>query len=312
MGNIFGPVPSRRLGLSLGVDLVPSKVCNQNCLYCECGPTTNLICEPTELIPAADILAELKEVLANERDRIDYVTMSGYGEPTLNRDLPEVIKGVRELTDARVALITNSTLLHLPEVTGALSGVDLLLPSLDTVFEETYRKFNRPHPQTKLADLLTGLERLRDSYAGLVWLEMLLSPGYNDSPAELEGLARWVEKIEPDKIQLNTVDRPPIDQNLKAVDYDRLTELARWFGPKAEVIVRPPSNFKPGAGRPLIEAILELIDRRPCTMSDIVAAVGREETEIEAILSRLDQQGRVIRESAGPKTFWRGKPPKGA
>ena len=306
MRNIFGPVASRRLGLSLGVDLVPHKTCNLDCVYCECGRTTRFITEPTLLNRADEILAELARILENQGERLDYVTLSGAGEPTLNLELGKIVNGIKEMTSVKTAVITNSTLLHRPEVRQALSRVDLIMPSLDSGLASTFGRINRPHPGLTLDYILKGLYLLRQEFKGEVWLEILLAVGINDSPADLEALAREVEKIQPERVQLNTVDRPPPEEGVRPVGYERLLELRDLFKPRAEVIAKPRVAFKPASQRALEEDILEVIDRRPSTVEDLSTALGRKVEEIESILKVLMVKGRVRPEPMGEKTFMRG------
>ncbi len=308
---IFGPVASRRLGLSLGVDLVPHKTCDFDCIYCECGRTTDFVTEPGLFNRAGPILAELREVLETQGDRLDFVTLSGAGEPTLNAELGPIVRGIKDLTKARVAAITNSSLLHRGEVMEALSPVDVIMPSLDSALEETFRRINRPHPAVTLEKVLEGLYSLRKSFKGRVWLEILLVAGINDSPAEVEALVREARRIEPDRIQLNTVDRPPADRGVEGVPFDRLKELAGLFGPRAEVIARPRAAFKPGRAETLEADILAMIDRRPCTEEDLITAFGLGSDELGAVLKTLLVKGRVRQERLNNKIFLRGVIKKG-
>ncbi len=306
MKTIFGPVPSRRLGLSLGVDLVPPKTCTFDCLYCECGPTTRLLDAPRPLIDPALILEELAAVLAWQEERLDYVTLSGAGEPTLHSELGRIVAGIKTLTEVPLAIITNSALLHRTEVLEALAPIDLILPSLDTAREETFKRLNRPHPAVTMDMILKGLTRLKTALKAEVWLEMLLVAGLNDSPGEVAALKEAAELIRPDRIQINTVDRPPADSSARAVSYARLEEIAAEFGPQAEVIARRFKDFRPGRETALAEAVLEIIDRRPCTRKDLEMALGVDEEEIGAVLKVLMVKGRVRGEKVEDRLFVRG------
>lgn len=311
MKMIFGPVASRRLGLSLGVDLVPHKTCDFDCIYCECGRTTDFVTEPGLFNRAGPILAELREVLEGQEQRLDFVTLSGAGEPTLNSELGPIVAGIKELTQAKLAAITNSSLLHRPEVMEALGPVDVLMPSLDSALEETFQRINRPHPAVTLEKILSGLYALRSNFKGRVWLEILLVAGVNDSPREIEALIRESKKIDPDRIQLNTVDRPPADQGVEPLPFERLQELAKEFGPKAEVIARPRPTFRPGRSETLEADLLAMIDRRPCTEEDLITALGIGAEELGAALKTLMVKGRVRQERLENKTFLRGVIEKG-
>ena len=311
MRMIFGPVASRRLGLSLGVDLVPHKTCDFDCVYCECGRTTRFVTEPGLFNRAQPILAELRQVLESQEDRLDFVTLSGAGEPTLNAELQEIVRGIKSLTRAKVAAITNSSLLHLPQVMEALAPVDVIMPSLDSAIEETFQRINRPHPSVTLEKVLKGLYALRQSFNGQIWLEILLVAGLNDTPTEIQALVRESARIDPDRIQLNTVDRPPADEGVEPVEFSRLGELALEFGPKAEVIARPGTMFKPGQIKTLEADMLAMIDRRPCTEEDLVTALGLGPDEVKAVLKTLLVKGRVRQEMLKDKVFLRGIVEKG-
>ena len=267
--------------------------------------------EPGLFNRAGPILAELREVLEGQEQRLDFVTLSGAGEPTLNAELGPIVAGIRKLTKAKLAAITNSSLLHRPEVMAALAPVDVLMPSLDAATDETFRRINRPHPAVPLEKVLEGLYSLRKSFKGQVWLEILLVKGVNDSPAEIEALIRESRGIDPDRIQLNTVDRPPADKGVEAVPFERLQELAGLFGPRAEVIARPRAAFKPGRAETLEADLLAMIDRRPCTEEDLITALGLGADELGAALKTLLVKGRVRQERLDNKMFLRGVIEKG-
>lgn len=306
MRTVFGPVASRRLGLSLGVDLVPAKTCNFDCVYCECGPTTDLVSRPGNYRSAAEILPELTKVLKEQGSRLDFVTLSGAGEPTLNNDLAEIVAEIKRLSPAKVGAITNSTLLGREEVVRALAEVDVLMPSLDSAVPETFARINRPHPDISLDSILEGLYGLKARVRAEVWLEILLIAGLNDTPTEIEALRLAAEKIDPDRVQLNSIHRPPVEKQLRPVARTELDRLATVFGSRAEVIARPPKRFIPGQAIELEAGILELIDRRPSTLEDLVTALGRQKAELEGCLSGLVGSGRVVGEQMGEEYFYRG------
>ena len=201
MSHLFGPVPSRRLGLSLGVDLVPPKTCTFDCLYCEVGRTTHLTLtrRPHRV---AEIIRELEDYLASPPGALDYITMAGSGEPTLNAGIGEIIAAVKSLTATPVALLTNGSLFYLPEVRAQVAAADVILPSLDAGREETFRQINRPHAGLTLDLVITGLKALRQEFAGQVWLEVVLLQGMNDNPEELAALKSLIGELSPDRVQL--------------------------------------------------------------------------------------------------------------
>ncbi|MBW2618968.1 MAG: hypothetical protein JRC92_08845, partial [Deltaproteobacteria bacterium] len=177
--------------------------------------------------------------------------------------------------------------------------------SLDTVTEATFQRLNRPHPDINLEEILKGLHALRSTAKGEIWLEILFVAGINDTPPEIEGLKREVDRIAPDRVQINSVDRPPAEDEASPVDFNRLTELANLFGPRTEVIFNPPQDFRPGRQKELAEAVLDLISRRPCTTADLKVALGRSDAEMGSLLKMLTLKGQIQEEVLGDRVFLR-------
>ena len=290
--HIFGPVPSRRLGLSLGVDVIPMKVCTLDCTYCELGRTNRLTLTRREYVPEEETLRELDRVL-NLGRQIDYITFSGSGEPTLNSRIGQMIRRVKTMTRIPVAVLTNGTLLYDEAVRRDLLAADVVLPSLDAVSPNVFRRINRPHGRLQLERIVDGLIRFRREYARQIWLEIMFVKGVNDDPREIERLRRVVGKIQPDKIQLNTVVRPPAEADAEPLDPDALAGIQEQFGARCEVIAafRAPER---GAYRgDIAEAILALTARRPVTVEDIAQSLGRHRNEISKYVSFLSSEGRL-------------------
>ncbi len=288
MSHVFGPVPSRRLGRSLGVDLVPLKACTYDCIYCQLGRTTQETLQRKEWVPLDDVLAELGGKLATGPD---YVTLTGSGEPTLFSRIGELIDSIKALTDVPVAVLTNGSLLWQKDVRADLSGADLVIPSLDAGEEAMFRAVNRPHKDISFEKMLDGLITFRKEFAGLYWLEILLLAGYTAIEAEVMKLARCVERIRPDRVQLNTVTRPPSEDFAAGISQERLAELAAMFDPPAEVIAdfrKVGEQVGPAAGK---EDILEMLRRRPCTLGDICDGLGIDRSEVEQYIEQLSSQG---------------------
>ncbi len=289
MKHIFGPVPSRRLGLSLGVDLIIPKTCSMDCIYCECGPTTDRRVERASFIDPGIVLGELAAFLSTG-PRLDFVTLSGSGEPTLSSDLGAVIRGIRGLTDARIAVLTNSTLLPDPAVREELAGVDVIVPSLDAVSEEAFRLINRPHASLDPAAIIEGLVELRRGFSGEIWLETVIVAGINDTDDEVARLVEAAGRIAPDRVQVNTVVRPPAVAGTRAASPERLAEIARALGPRAEVIASPTREVQ----RPVSEArelVREMAARRPVTVQDVASAVGISLAESAKLLGEMTDAG---------------------
>jgi wyosine [tRNA(Phe)-imidazoG37] synthetase (radical SAM superfamily) len=291
--HLYGPVPSRRLGLSLGVDVVPYKVCSYDCVYCQLGRTTGLTNKPGAWIRTDDVIPELEKWLADGHTA-DYITFSGSGEPTLNAELGEMVRRASLLCDIPIAVITNGSLLSQRAVFEAVRGADLLLPSLDAGTEETFEAVNRPCEGLDFGTMVDGLTRLGREFRGRVWLEVMLVKGLNDSEAELEAMRRIIDRVQPDKVQINTVERPSRSGDVAAVPDRALSKAREVLGPASEVIstrrVCAGSNHAAELGE---EALLELLARRPCRLGDITAGTSLHPNEAIKMLHSLMSRGLV-------------------
>jgi wyosine [tRNA(Phe)-imidazoG37] synthetase (radical SAM superfamily) len=292
---LFGPVPSRRLGMSLGVDLVPHKVCSLNCIYCECGSTTNLTIERNEYVPYNEVIQELKRFLS-DKPALDFITFSGSGEPTLNSRIGDILKFIKQnYPDIPVAVLTNGTLLKNKQVRGEIMDADLVLPSLDVASNLTFGKINRPFHSLNIEDYINGLCEFRKEYQGKIWLEVLIIPGYNNNKEDLKLLKEAFNKIKPDSIQLNTLDRPGVIPGLKAAGKEELEQIADFWGlDNIEIIAAAPSRKEVKSFRYDTEsAILETIFRRPCTVDDLVKILGLHINEINKYLDVLEADNKI-------------------
>lgn len=292
MNYLFGPVASRRLGLSLGVDLIPPKTCPLDCIYCEVGRTTVKTLERREYIPAASIMAELSAYFAGANLQPDYVTLAGSGEPTLNSGLGSIIAHLKQLTRVPVAVLTNGVLLTDPQVRRELSQADVILPSLDAVTPALFQKINRPVAGVTVETLIAGLKALRQAYPGQIWLEILLLKGLNDTPAELANLKKAIQAIRPDEVHLNTAVRPVVEQYALAVGPQVLAAAAAFLGPKARVIASwaHPQHAHFDLSD---DDFLASLSRRPQTAADLAAVLHLPAGEVAKRLHFLEQQGRV-------------------
>ncbi|GAB1405316.1 hypothetical protein MASR1M74_24960 [Lentimicrobium sp.] len=286
---LFGPVPSRRLGMSLGVDLAPKKVCSLNCVYCEVGKTTKLTLDRKEYIKADKVKAELQSYFEANPDP-DFITFSGYGEPTLNSTIGEILDFIKLLRPhIPVAVLTNGTLFTHAEVRASLMKADVVLPSLDAVSEEVFQKINCPADNLTAAGYIEGLIRFRREYKGKIWLEVFILPGYNDSAKELALLKEVILKIAPDSVQLNTLDRPGTVLNLKPASHQQLHQIVdAWNLPDVQIIASSKERKESQSYRTDVEAaILETISRRPCTLDDLASITGLHVNEINKYLDVL-------------------------
>jgi wyosine [tRNA(Phe)-imidazoG37] synthetase (radical SAM superfamily) len=303
MSHLFGPVPSRRLGLSLGVDLIPHKTCTFDCLYCEVGRTTDLT-QTRRPYRVAEIIRELADYLVNPPRPLDYITMAGSGEPTLNLGLREIINAVKNLTKTPVALLTNGSLFYLPEVRDEVAGVDVILPSLDAGREETFQRLNRPHPGLSLDLVVSGLKALRREFAGQIWLEILLLKGLNDQQEELTALKGLLREISPDKVQLNTAVRPVADKSARALTQEEMEAAADFLGAGAEVVASA-HRMSPERLAVKDRDLIEMLARRPMTAGDLAQALGFPLAQVRERLGRLAKSGLVRRDVHQDQDFYR-------
>ena len=289
--------------MSLGIDLIPPKICTLNCVYCECGATTRLTHERKEYVPVQEVFSELDDFFRHNPDP-DTLTFSGAGEPTLHIHIGEVIAYLKSLRPSLpVAVLTNGTLFTDQRVRRELMQADLVLPSLDAATDKALRKINRPRKELRAADYIRGLVDFSREFSGQIWLEIFLLPGYNDDEENLEALKMAVGEIGPQRIQLNTLDRPGTVRGLHPVPMERLEEIAAWFGmEQVEVIAPPPKRRETRSYRDDLEsAILETISRRPCTLEDLEKILGLHIHEINKYLGVLEEAGKIesIRQERG-------------
>ncbi|NPA67181.1 MAG: radical SAM protein [Chlorobi bacterium] len=292
---LFGPVPSRRLGMSLGVDLVPHKVCSLDCVYCECGATAKLTLERKEYILYDKVKEELQHFFSENPDP-DYITFSGSGEPSLNSRAGDVLNLVKTLRPGiPVAVLTNGTLLANKDVRKELMNADVVLPSLDAALQSSFVKINRPEKHIDINDYINGIAEFAKEFKGEIWLEVLIIPGFNDGKNDLEALKKAIRKINPDRIQLNTLDRPGAVEGLHPAETERLNEILEfWNFDNAEIIASVPERQKEKSYRKDTEtAILETIARRPCTLDDLHKILGIHINEINKYLGVLENKNKI-------------------
>jgi len=304
MSYVFGPVPSRRLGRSLGVDVVPFKTCTYDCIYCQLGRTTHKTVERREWVPLRDVLAELRGKLSTKPD---YITLSGSGEPTLYSRLGELIDQIKAMTPIPVAVLTNGSLLWQEALRRDLQAADLVVPSLDGGDETAFRRVNRPHEAISFENMLHGLIAFREEFRGQYWLEVFLLADETALEAEVDKLVKCVEAIRPDRVQLNTVTRPPAESFAVGLSRERMTRIASLFNPPAEVIadfqgIHKQSEFL--AGR---EEILDMLRRRPCCVDDIADGLGMHRNEVVKYIEELASENRVRQTWTAGKLYYAAK-----
>lgn len=311
---LFGPVPSRRLGRSLGVDLVPLKTCSFNCVYCQLGPTAHPTTKRDDYAPADAIVEELKRWL-EESGEADRITLAGSGEPTLHKDLQKIVRAVQDLLASharaypekpalRSAILTNGSLLHLPEVREALLPLDMVKVTLSAGDAITWQRLHRPAADLTLEKVIQGLQRFRAAYTGEIWLEVMLLQGINTDPAQVRLIAEMCKDVRPDRVQLNTCVRPPAEADARPVSPEDMRAFAQYFRPPAEVV----ASFTGGALHDFEAdeaAILALVSRHPATVTEIAGFFGQSHPVILKHLEHLGAKGKVIVERQGDRVFYR-------
>ncbi|MFY9116055.1 MAG: radical SAM protein [Bacteroidales bacterium] len=304
--HLFGPVPSRRLGMSLGVDMVPKKVCSLDCIYCEVGKTTNLTAQRTEYVPAHEIIAELEDFFKNHPDP-EVITFSGYGEPTLNSAIGQVIDYIKSIRpQLPLALLTNGTLLFDKQVREEVLKVDYILPSLDAATEEVFQKINRPDPSLDLQGYIRALADFRKDFSGQMWLEVFVVPGYNDTTHELDLLKEAILDINPHKVQLNTLDRPGTESTVRSATRKELESIRDYWGLPQVEIVSAVDRKTSGAYRQDVENVIkETLVRRPCTLDDLSLITGLHVNEINKYLDVMEAEGIVQTERQDRGLFYK-------
>jgi wyosine [tRNA(Phe)-imidazoG37] synthetase (radical SAM superfamily) len=307
--HVFGPVPSRRLGISLGVDVIPFKTCSLDCLYCECGRTTNLTLKRRRFFPPRLLLTELRETLPGI-PHLDFITFSGSGEPTLNSDLGGFIAEIKKLSRVPLAVLTNGTLLFREDVRHDLLGADVVLPSLDAATAAGFVRINQPCPGLDLKAVIAGMEAFRREYAGRIWLEVFILKGVNDSDADIEALHLALRRIRPDKVQLNTLDRPPACPGLESADFPLLEKIrGQWPGLPVEIIKRARRREEiPTFSINLENSLLNTIRRRPLTLDDLAALTARGDDELRRYLDVLEKEKKIQPVIVGERIFYREWP----
>jgi len=299
---IFGPVPSRRLGRSLGVDLIPFKTCSYDCIYCQLGRTTNKTTQRKEWVPIDIVTEQLKEKLYSKPD---YITLSGSGEPTLYSPLEELISRIKDITDIPVAVLTNGSLLWIPQVRNALKSADMVVPSLDAPDSETFQYVNRPHNDITFRKMLDGLVKFRDEYNGIYWLEVFLLAGVTTTENQINKMKTCLNQINPDKVQVNTVTRPPAEDFADRVPEKQLEAITKTLYDKAEVIADYRSVHKQQDFSARREDVLTLLKRRPCSIEDIAAGLGLHRNEIVKYIEELSSEEKIEAKRQNQKLYYK-------
>ncbi|MCX8064049.1 MAG: radical SAM protein [Candidatus Hydrogenedentes bacterium] len=315
MSYVFGPVLSRRLGRSLGVDVVPYKFCTQDCIYCQLGKTTHKTVERNFSQPVEKIIQELKDKL---NCGPDFITIGGSGEPTLCKNLGEIIDSIKSITEIPVAVLTNGSLFYLPNVRKDVVHADVVCPSLDAGKDDTFQKINHPEKSINFKKFIEGLIEFRKEYKGKIWLEIMLIKGFNDSTEEIQRIAKYASLISPDRIHLNTITRPPAISSVEGLSFEAMKNLCGIFNPPAEVIADLKSNDLPHkinfstpvtAEEDIDKQILEIIQRHPCSPIELAEILKVPLSKILKKLENLDKEEVIVKFTVRGKELYRLKNP---
>lgn len=290
--HLFGPVASRRFGRSLGIDLVPMKVCSENCIFCQLGPTHQPVTTRSEYVPLQEVLGELEDWLQQD-GRADFISLAGSGEPTLHSGFGEVLQKIRSLSSVPTALLSNGTLFSLPEVRQAATAADVVKVSLSAWDQPSFEKINRPARGLDLATIITGYQDFRQMYDGQLWVEVFVVPGVNDAAGQMQKIAAITQTIRPDRIHLNTAIRPPEADWVTAAADEQLVESAKLFTPRAEVPHDPHETPREAASVSR-ESVLALLRRHPAGVENLARCFGVKPTALEKLLTELHKDGLII------------------
>ena len=280
--------------MSLGVDIIPSKYCSYSCIYCQLKKTDHLTVERRSYYPVDDILDEIRRRITETEIKPDRITFSGSGEPTLNIDIGKIIRGIKSFTDIPVVVITNGSLLWMPEVRDDLMSADFVVPSMDSARRESFKKVNRPQSSLDIERIKQGVIEFGKDFRGQLWLEILLVRGINDSKADISSLVDFTAELKPGRVQLNTVVRPPSEDYARPLTLEELEGIALHFTPKAEVIAEFEAKSRHTNKENLKKnLIVDILNRRPCTFKDIAASLAYDEREIETVIAEMVKDGAV-------------------
>ncbi len=304
---IFGPVPSRRLGLSLGVDLMPHKTCSLDCVYCECGRTTTLTIEDREYVPLEEVMEELSDFLSRKPE-IDHITFSGSGEPTLHSGIQEIIRFIKsDYPDYKTALLTNGTLFSMPRVRKRVKDVDIIIASVDAASENAFRKINRPHSDLDLSMVIDGISSIKKEYKNQFMIEIFIIPGVNDTVHEIALIRNAIDKIGAENIFLNSLDRPGAERWVLPADKKTLAGIKDSIY-KSDIIQHSDNGAAYGNHlKDYGSDIISTLRRRPCTLEDISQIIGVSIEDVKKQLELLVENKEVETEGMQRGVFYKLK-----
>lgn len=293
--HLYGPVPSRRLGQSLGVDIVPFKVCSYSCIYCQLGTTPETTLKRDEYIPCKEIIHEIADKVVEQGFKADWITIGGSGEPTLNSSIGTIISGIKDITSIPVAVITNGSLFHQKSVRQEVMQADLVLPSLDSGSSSVFKTINRPSGEISFEKMVEGLGLLSREFQGRIWLEVFLVKGVNTDEADIRDIKSAISRIKPDKVHLNTAVRPPAEQFVKQLSAERMEQIRDVLGTNAEIIAGDISSVDHDKVSSVTkEEVLAFLQRRPGSLHDLSTGLRCHHNEMIQYIKMLLDEGSII------------------
>ena len=309
MKYVYGPVPSRRLGRSLGIDPIPSKTCDYQCIYCQLGKTTNFTNKRSDFYPKEDICNEMETSIKQNEGKFDYITFVGSGEPTLYKRLGDLIVKAKQLSNKPTCVITNGSLLFQDDVKNDLIFSDVVLPTLDAGDEKLFIKINRPHPSIKYEKMIQGYIDFRKEFSGKFWIEIMVMKGINDSREELLKIKENIDRIQPDRIDINVPIRPPTESWVKIPDQDLIPILNDVFGDYNNINFPEQGKFSVYSSN--FEAELKiLLERHPMRLEQIIETFGSKKLNKQDLIHQLnilEVQNKIKKENYNNQTFWKLK-----
>ncbi len=306
MKYIYGPIPSRRLGQSLGVDPIPLKTCNWNCVYCQLGRTVPLTNVRDEYAPREAVIEQLKATLdTRQPGEIDYISFVGSGEPTLHSGLGWMIRQVKKMTDIPVAVITNGSLLYLADVRNELAAADVVMPTVVAGNADLYKRINRPHPDITFGRIAEGLISFREEFLGRLWVEIMLIKGMNDTVAALRELATVLRSVQPDEVHITLPTRAPSEMWVEPPDEESVLRATAILGDIAHVVLPGDGEFDLGGYNNVVDAVIGIITRHPMSQSQLEMALQKwDPAQVDEALVRLSANGQARRIIRLDRVFW--------
>jgi wyosine [tRNA(Phe)-imidazoG37] synthetase (radical SAM superfamily) len=295
----YGPVPSRRLGRSLGVSPIPPKTCSYSCVYCQLGRTKNLQIERKSFSPKEEIFSEIAEIALDSNP--DYITFVGDGEPTLCKDLGWLINKTKSELRVPVAVITNGSLFFLEDVRKDLLEADIILPTLDAGTDRVFRRINRPHRSIKFYDMLCGMRDFRLEFTGKIWLEVMLVNGLNDSGEELLNIKNAVDLIQPDRIYVVTPIRPPAEPWVEPPSPKKILEAQQLLGGAVPLTDSESGDFGLREFADARQAIMEIGARHPLRLEQAMEI--EKSFSSKDIVKKMIEEGKLIKAKYNNKNY---------